>query len=138
MDALVGVWLTPLVLLPGVALLVVSTASRYSQLHQELHHVLGRPEGASPRLVEALLKRGTLFRNALVGLYFSISTFVLAALFGGVTALWFAESTWVVQALTLLGILGVLYSALQLTRESMLSLHIIREHFMEVKGSGGD
>jgi uncharacterized membrane protein YoaK (UPF0700 family) len=138
MDVLVGVWLTPLVLLPGVALLVVSTASRYAQLHQELHHVLDHPKGASPRLVEALVKRGTLFRNALVGLYFSISAFVLGAFFGGVTALWFAESSWAVQALTLLGILGVLYSALQLTRESVLSLHIIREHYLEIEGSDGD
>jgi hypothetical protein len=79
-----------------------------------------------------------LFRNALVGLYFSVSAFVLGAFFGGgVTALWFAESSWAVQALTLLGILGVLYSALQLTRESVLSLHIIREHYLEIEGSGG-
>lgn len=138
MDVLVGVWLTPLALLPGVALLVVSTASRYAQLHQELHHVLDHPRGASPRLVEALVTRGTLFRNALVGLYFSISTLVLGAFFGGVTALWFAALSWAVQALTLLGILGVLYSALQLTRESVLSLHIIREHYLEIEGSGGD
>jgi len=88
--------------------------------------------------VEALVTRGTLFRNALVGLYFSISTFVLGAFFGGVTALWFASLSWAVQALTLLGILGVLYSALQLTRESVLSLHVIREHYLEIEGSDGD
>lgn len=100
--------------------------------------MLAHPKGASPRLVHALVRRGTLFRNALVGLYFSISAFALGALFGGVTALWFMGSSWPVQALTLLGILGVLYSALQLARESVLSLHIIREHSHQIEYPGED
>ena len=29
----------PLVLLPGVALLVLSTSARYAQLHGEFHHL---------------------------------------------------------------------------------------------------
>ena len=38
MDA--GAWLTPLVLLPGVAMLVMSTSARYGQIHQEFHHLV--------------------------------------------------------------------------------------------------
>ncbi len=40
-----GYWLTPLLLFPGAALLVLSTAQRYGQLHEELHHVLHHGEG---------------------------------------------------------------------------------------------
>ncbi len=40
-------WLTPLVLLPGVALLVLSTSARYGQIHQEFHHLVAEKVGRS-------------------------------------------------------------------------------------------
>ncbi len=33
-------WLTPLIILAGVALLIVATSVRYLQLHNEVHHIL--------------------------------------------------------------------------------------------------
>jgi len=36
----VEIWLTPLLLLPGVALLIMSTSARYGQIHAELHHLI--------------------------------------------------------------------------------------------------
>ena len=38
------VWLTPLLLLPGVALLIVSTSHRFAQLHSEFHRLLDHPD----------------------------------------------------------------------------------------------
>ena len=35
------VWLTPIILLPGVALLIVSTSARIGQIHSEVHWLLG-------------------------------------------------------------------------------------------------
>ena len=35
-----SVWLTPLILLPGVALLIISTSARYGQVHSEIHRLL--------------------------------------------------------------------------------------------------
>jgi hypothetical protein len=67
------IWSTLLLLLPGVALLIMSTSARYGQIHTELHRLLEKPRGglkiASARL---FAKRSTLFRNALVSQYLSV------------------------------------------------------------------
>ncbi len=34
------IWLAPLLILPGIALLINSTSSRYATLHEEIHHWL--------------------------------------------------------------------------------------------------
>ena len=39
MDAL-AFWATPLLLLPGAGLLIISTSARYAQLYGELTHLL--------------------------------------------------------------------------------------------------
>lgn len=39
------VWLTPLILLPGVALLTVSTSARFGQIQAEFHRMLDHPAG---------------------------------------------------------------------------------------------
>ena len=40
----VGLWLTPLVLLPGVAILLISTSARYGEIHAEFHRLLGQSD----------------------------------------------------------------------------------------------
>jgi hypothetical protein len=40
-------WNLPLVLLPGVALLISSTSVRYGILHDELHHILDSMEAVT-------------------------------------------------------------------------------------------
>jgi hypothetical protein len=37
-------WLTPLILLPGVALLIMSTSVRFGQVHDEFHVFLDHPD----------------------------------------------------------------------------------------------
>jgi len=34
----IGIWLSPLLLLPGAALLILSTSNRLNRLHDEVHH----------------------------------------------------------------------------------------------------
>jgi hypothetical protein len=53
---------------------------------------------------------------------------------GGLANLWLAESAWFVQGLTVLGVLALGYSAVQLVRESMLSLHVLRRHQEQLRG----
>ena len=55
----------PLLLKPGVGLLILSTSARFGQLHQELHRHLA--EGNSPA-VNHLRSRARLLHNALVSL----------------------------------------------------------------------
>jgi hypothetical protein len=121
-------WLTPLILLPGVALLIASTSSRFSQIHTEFHHLLEHQDSHARIVSRNLLRRSRLFRDALVSLYASVALFSLGSLLGGVVNLWRPESLWFVGGLTIIGIGCVVFASVQLIRESLLCLQIIQEH----------
>ena len=129
----IEIWLTPLILLPGVAMLVLSTSVRYARIHDEFHAAL---HGDAPRMsgvLDRLLHRATLFRNALVCLYASVVLFTSASLAGALIGLW-AELPVRVVVLTMasMGILGVVAAAALLVRESFESLEVIRDHAAEI------
>ena len=128
-----GLWLTPLALLPGVALLVMSTAARFGQLHAELHHHLdhGRGKGLPGRLFD----RAVLLRNALVSLYVAVGCLSLASLVGGVAALWMDDVLVPVVALTALSVLCVACASVLLIRESRMLLEIIRDHARDAEAA---
>ena len=128
---------TPLVLLPGVALLVISTSTRYAQLHEEFHRLLVSTEPTTVDLARHLLARARFFRNALIALYTSVCLFALGSLVGAITLLWFEGSPAVVQVLTFLGIVGVVYGSFQLAREALHSMNVIGKHCREIENSQG-
>ncbi len=121
------IWLTPLVLLPGVALLTVSTASRFGQVQSEFHRLLDHPDSHAKILARSLVTRARLYRDALASLYAAIGFFALGSLLGGVINLWQPESLWLVGGLTIAGIASIVFAAVQLLRESLLSLQLVRE-----------
>ena len=129
-----GAWLTPLVLLPGVALLVLSTSARYAQIHEEFHRLLTDAGTDVAGHARQLWHRAELFRDALVGLYVSVGLLAIAGTVGGITSLWFTESVWIVLALTVSGVLAVVFSSVQLIRESALSLDVLRRHRDQLAG----
>lgn len=120
-------WLTPLILLPGVALLIVSTSARFEQNHNEFHRLLEHPRDHSKIVARNLLVRSALLRNVLVSLYTSVGLFSLGSLLGGVVNVWRPNSLWVVGGLTILGIGCLVYASIQLVRESLVCLQVIRE-----------
>lgn len=127
------VWLTPLILLPGVALLIMSTSARFGQVQIEFHRLLDHPDAHAKILAGHLLTRCAYFRNALVSLYCSVGIFALGSLLGGVVNLWRPESLWVVGGLTILGIAGIVYASFELVRESLLCLRVIRDHSEQIQ-----
>jgi len=129
-----GLWLTPLILLPGVALLVLSTSIRYGQIHSEFHHLLDDDSDTAKTIARHLLARSILFRNALVGLYVSVGFFSIASLIGGVASMFVRDFDLIVVALTFVGILGLVFASVELIQESFTSLRIIREHAEQVCG----
>ena len=129
---MMGFWLTPLLLLPGVALLLMSTSIRYGQLHDELHR-LHADNGFSNGQVDELIRRASLFRNALVSLYLSAGLLALGSLAGGLAGFWMASLNWIVQAITCSGVLFIVFGAFQLVREAVLSLNVLTEHAKELK-----
>lgn len=131
------VWLTPLILLPGVALLTVSTSARFGQIQAEFHRMLDHPAGDAQIVARNLVARAALFRDALVALYMSVGMFALGSLLGGVINLWRPESLWLVGSVTILGIACIVFAALQLLRESLLCMRVIHEHQQELRSQPG-
>ncbi|MEM6990833.1 MAG: DUF2721 domain-containing protein [Myxococcota bacterium] len=128
-----GVWITPLALLPGVALLVMSTAIRFGQVHNELHLHLSAEAGAHHDPPDDLLQRAAMFRNALVALYASIALLAIAGLVGGMATLWMARAVAPVLALTSGAVACLAYAAVTLIRESSLLMRVIEAHGNEIR-----
>ncbi|MEM8962340.1 MAG: DUF2721 domain-containing protein [Acidobacteriota bacterium] len=134
MDQDIGVWVTPLVLMPGVALLVVSTSARYGQILGEFHDLREHIDEATLDLLSHLSARAALFRSALVSLYLSTALLALGALIGGVfDIIGHNRAYMVTAALLCLGILCLVFAAIQLVRESVRSLHIINVHCASIR-----
>ncbi len=120
-------WITPLALLPGVALLVMSTAMRFGQLHEELH----RREGDTMHVhgdSEHLFRRARMLRNALVALYASSAFLAVSGLLGGMATLTHAAAMAPVLGLSALAVGCLAFAAVTLIRESLLLMNVIEEH----------
>ena len=121
MEPQLDIWLTPVTLLPGVALLLISTVARSGQIEMEIHRMLDNKDDAS--LVDHVSQRSTLVRNAIVGMYVSIAIFALASMLGGLAAVvasWTELALWIVVLLTGLGILALFAGTYFLIRESTI------------------
>lgn len=129
-------WIQPLILLPGVALLIVSTSSRFSQVQTEVHHLLMDDFMISLGVLKHLEERIVLFRNSLTSLYISIALFALGSIFG-VMFLPMGQqmSSLVVVVFTGVGIASLLIAVLGLIRESLLSTEILHDHVKHLRGS---
>jgi len=132
------VWLTPIILLPGVALLTVSTANRFGQIQAEFHRLLDHPDSRARIVARSLVVRARLYRDALASQYASVGLFALGSLLGGVINLWRPESLWLVGGLTIAGIAAIVFSAVQLLRESLLSMQVVQEQIAAIQESADD
>ncbi len=127
----IELWLTPLLLLPGVALLILSTSSRYERIHNEIHHLQHSQSEQKP-IAENLFYRAKSFKNALNYLYVSVALFSTTGLLGGIASVWTPDYHWIVTILSGIGILMLLISSALLIIESRLSLEIIKLHFKSI------
>ena len=117
-----GLWATPLLLIPGVGLLVLSTSARFGQLHQEL--IRQQSEGHS-HAVKHLCRRAHLLHRALVSFYLSIAVLAFSSLLGSLANRWFKTLTWIPEAMTFLGVAVITFAAIQLIRESKLLITVV-------------
>lgn len=127
-------WAGPLLVLPGVGLLIMSTSARYIRLHDELHHLVEHGEAGA---VGRLLRRARWFRNALVSSYVSVVFLALAGLVLGASEA--AESGGMTASLagTVLAVLGIaalLVSATFLALEATLSYAVLEEDARRMTG----
>jgi hypothetical protein len=123
MDA--GIWAAPLLLIPGVGLLVLSTSTRFGQLLQELHQQ--KSEGHSDAM-KHLIKRAHLLHTALVSFYVSVAVLAFSSLLGTIADRWFESMVWIPQTITFLGVALILFAAIQLIRESKLLISVVLDN----------
>ena len=121
-------WLTPLILLPGVALLIMSTSARFQLAHDEFHHLLDHPGNHVKIMARQLYRRAAWLRDALLCLYVSVAVFSLGSFLGGLINFLMPKLLWFVGLLTLCGIVCLVLASVFLVRESFLCLQIIGEH----------
>lgn len=128
-------WLAPLLLLPGVALMLVSTAARSGQVHDELHHWLTHdPRVKLPAgVVEHMRQRSRLFRTALLCLYLTVCLLALGGVLGLVTGSAPDLSVALIAIFSGVGILTLIAAAASLARETLLSLEVIEAHLEELR-----
>ncbi|MEO1442494.1 MAG: DUF2721 domain-containing protein, partial [Chloroflexota bacterium] len=125
-------WLAPLLLLPGVALLIMSTSVRYGQIHTEVHHLVEENYAIPAEFKDMLAMRACFFRNALLGLYTSVVFFVSGSVVGALMEVMGANVDLGILVFALLGIICVVFSSIELVRESVISLEILEYHIKEV------
>jgi len=124
-------WLMPLILLPGIALLILSTSTRYSRIHDEIHHLIDSKGNNQKSSGKKLFQRAVLFRNSLILLYFSVVVFAVTAFTGGVMSTLNFHNNLFLILLFLIGIISLIIASIFLMKEAFLSLEIIRKHEAE-------
>ncbi|MCG8433401.1 MAG: DUF2721 domain-containing protein [Gammaproteobacteria bacterium] len=129
-----GIWVQPLILLPGIGLLILSTATRYGQLHTEFHHLSHEQHENTLAIAGVLMRRAKLFRNTLVSLYIAVALIALSSLIGAIsTALSMELSLWLVISLLGFAIAAIVIATVMLILESTAANDIISTHYDALK-----
>jgi len=130
------IWIMPLLLLPGVALLIVSTAARFGQTQDEIHYLLDHKERHAKIAERKLVQRASYYRNALAGFYIGVVFFTLGSLLGGLADTILPKALWIVDILSIAGITAVVFGAVTLVWEATLSLRVIKDRHRRVTYDG--
>ena len=102
-QSLLGVWVAPILLIPGLALLTISTGNRLNQALNAIAMFGGSPE--SERTQRLLAK-------ALIWLYTGIAVNALAGIVGGALSVWLpSQALILIVALACAGVITLLVAA---------------------------
>ncbi len=127
------IWLIPLSLIPGIAILIISTSLKNNQARSEIFQlIMENKDSERKSRMTNNLKRHLYFRNAFISFYISIVFLVLASLIGTL-----ADKITNLNLLTMilicLAALCVVYSAIQLILESLIATRVVKESVEDVK-----
>lgn len=121
-----ALWLIPLILLPGVGLLVMSTSSRCAQVQAEFAGIARDPAGSRVE-AELLRRRSGLCRDILISLYAGVGLLACAVLVGGLASQWLRPYAWLAVGLTGAAVASLVYAVFLLIRESLLAMDLVEE-----------
>ncbi len=117
-----GVLLQPVILIPGVGLLILSTAARFGQLEGPARG----PGGPDP---DGLLRRARRFHIALIALYVAVLVLAISSIGGGLIFLLDRPPHGFVTATVCLAVLAVLVAVATLLTECRLAMRMLGEEF---------
>jgi len=121
--------LIPLTYIPGIALLIISTSSRYIHLSDNISRYTPEQCRVQAEKVKQELRRAHLFRNSLIGFYLSIVFFSLGSLVAFLTNSWGIEtSKTILETASIIGVGLIVFSVISLSYESILTLNILKRH----------
>jgi hypothetical protein len=126
-------WATPLLVLPGVGLLLVSTSARYEAIHAEIHQLLDDPSEQAIGCTLHVVHRARILRLAMLSLYVSASLLAASGLIAALTVGFLGAVHWASWVLLVAGVSCVLIAVVTLTREAGISLAIVEAHASEIE-----
>ena len=125
-------WIAPLLLIPGVGLLLVSSSARFEALHIEIHDLLHDSSLEAPACAGHVLGRARTLQFAMTTLYIAVMLLSSAGLLGAL-ANWgyeiFYGFAWLC---TTLAVFSIFLASILLIRDSVTSFRIINEHALAV------
>jgi hypothetical protein len=126
-------WVTPLLILPGVGLLLVSTSARYEAVHAEIHRLLEERSKQSGDCAAHEFHRARILRIAMVSLYAAASLLSASGLAAALTIWWLASLHRRAWLLLVGGVSCLVVSSLALVRESAVSFSVVEAHAREIE-----
>ena len=78
-------WVTPLLLLPGIGLLLVSTSTRYEAVHQEIHTLLKHASDDHSDCASHVVRRARLLQITMLALYSAVALLSTSGLIAALT-----------------------------------------------------
>lgn len=125
-------WLIPLTLIPGIAILLVSTSLRNNQARSEILKLIAEKKDSErkSRTIDNL-KRQLYFRNAFISFYISIVFLVLASILGTLPNT-ITNLNLLTMILICLAALCLVYASIQLISESLIATRLIKESVEDV------
>lgn len=111
----------PLILIPGVALLILSTSMRYGPIDTELRQATTVSQRDQTDVTAHLRRRARLFQFGLLALYAATGLLVITSMIGAILSIAGADITVLVIVLTCLSFILVLLAIFSLCQEVIYS-----------------
>jgi hypothetical protein len=125
----IAIIFTPLTILPGIGMLIMSTSRRYIELINQMQRVFQQEKKYTSYFFSCQKQRLGMFKWVLTFLYLCVGLILLGSLLGGLTVSIHPLSEYLLFSFVILAVVSALMSVGILIRESFLSASLINEQF---------
>lgn len=125
-------WATPLLVLPGVGLLLISTSARFESIHTEIHALLRHDDAGVADCARDTAARSRLLVSAMISLYIAASCLAVSALLGALDAGTAGDFSIASRVLLASGVVALVFATFILVMESLFTARVVRKHAREI------